>query len=109
MTDEYLNLKKKDPFADEFEGNGKDSNYVHIRIQQRNARKSITTVQGLPEDLDLKKIVKYFRKEFSCNGTIVDSELGKVIQLQGDHRQNIQMFLVREEICEKESIKIHGF
>lgn len=33
-------------------------NYVHIRIQQRNGRKSLTTVQGLASDLDLKKILK---------------------------------------------------
>jgi translation initiation factor SUI1 len=37
-------------------------NYVHIRIQQRNGRKSLTTVQGLAIDLDLKKILKALKK-----------------------------------------------
>lgn len=41
---------------------GEKSNYVHIRIQQRNGRKSLTTVQGLTIDLDLKKILKALKK-----------------------------------------------
>lgn len=41
-----------------------------IRIQQRNGRKSLTTVQGLPKSFDLKKTLKIVKKEFSCNGSI---------------------------------------
>lgn len=44
------------------EKGGSKSNYVHIRIQQRNGRKSLTTVQGLAIDLDLKKILKALKK-----------------------------------------------
>lgn len=88
---------------------GKGS-FVHIRIQQRSGRKTLTTVQGLAPDLNLKKILKYFKREFCCNGTIVkDPEMGKVIQVQGDQRQNISNFLTTENICEKSQIKIHGF
>jgi len=84
--------------------------YVHIRIQQRNGRKSLTTVQGLASDLDLKKILKALKKTFSTNGTILqDEELGKIIQLQGDQRKNVYEFLVKCHICEKNEVKIHGF
>jgi len=44
-----------DPFADEGDplGDSKDvgsqQNYIHIRIQQRNGRKTLTTLQGLPK------------------------------------------------------------
>lgn len=49
------------------------------RIQQRNGRKTLTTVQGLSADYDLKKIVRACKKEFACNGTIVEhSEYGEV-------------------------------
>lgn len=52
---------------------------MHIRVQQRNGRKCITTVAGLAEDLDVKKILKSFKKNFSCNGAIAkDTELGQV-------------------------------
>ena len=70
-----------DPFAD---ANAEDSGagtkeYVHIRIQQRNGRKSLTTVQGLKKEFSYNKILKDLKKEFCCNGTVVqDPELGQV-------------------------------
>lgn len=68
---------------------------VHIRVQQRNGRKSLTTVQGLPQRLDKKKILKALKKDFCCNGTVVeDSELGSILQLQGDQRKNVSQFLI---------------
>ena len=48
----------------------------------------------LTTEYDPKKLLKAFKKEFACNGTLVeDEELGQVIQLQGDQRQKISMFL----------------
>ncbi|KAG7113781.1 Protein translation factor SUI1 1 like protein [Verticillium longisporum] len=42
-----------------------------------------------------KKILKVIKKKFACNGTIVeDSEMGDVIQLQGDQRKAIHEFLI---------------
>ena len=130
--------------ADEDTGETKQSqNYIHIRIQrtfdlvqsalanvaqaqikisdlipitiERNGRKTLTTVQGLPKKFDQKKILKVIKKKFgessnvrqstessvltyarqACNGTIVnDTEMGEVIQLQGDQRKDVQEFLV---------------
>jgi translation initiation factor 1 len=70
-----------DPFA---EANAEDSGagtkeYVHVRVQQRNGRKSLTTVQGLKKEYSYNKILKDLKKEFCCNGTVVqDPELGQV-------------------------------
>lgn len=36
-------------------------------MQQRSGRKCITTVQGLADDLDLKRILKAFKKNFRCD------------------------------------------
>ncbi|XP_010272070.1 PREDICTED: protein translation factor SUI1 homolog [Nelumbo nucifera] len=100
-----------DPFA---EANAEDSGagskeYVHVRIQQRNGRKSLTTVQGLTKEFSYTKILKDL-KELCCNGTVVqDPELGQVVQLQGDQRKNVSTFLVQAGIVKKEHIKIHGF
>ncbi|KAF4478482.1 Protein translation factor sui1 [Colletotrichum fructicola Nara gc5] len=97
------NLKTIDPFADAEEGEGnnnpkKGQDYIHIRIQQRNGRKTLTTIQGLPKRFDQKKILKVIKKKFACNGTIVeDQDLGEVIQLQGDQRKNIHDFLVDKQ------------
>jgi len=73
-----------DPFA---EANAEDSGagtkeYVHVRVQQRNGRKSLTTVQGLKKEFSYSKILKDLKKEFCCNGTVVeDPELGQVCLL----------------------------
>jgi translation initiation factor 1 len=50
-----LTAHVKDPFAEEGDplGDSADvgstADYIHIRIQQRNGRKTLTTLQGLPK------------------------------------------------------------
>jgi hypothetical protein len=47
--------------------------------------------------------LKAFKKEFACNGSLVDDEdMGQVIQLQGDQRTKIHDMLVEEGISELE-------
>jgi translation initiation factor 1 len=86
---------------------------VHIRVQQRNGKKCITTIQGLDEDLDQKRICKHMRKLFNCNGNVVNNEdKGDVIQLQGDQRDNVRAFLLEQTVIEpheKDRLVIHGF
>lgn len=67
MTSTYfvlINFFFADPFADASKGAEDDvqDGLVHIRIQQRNGRKTLTTVQGLSSDYDLKKIVRACKK-----------------------------------------------
>jgi translation initiation factor 1 len=71
---------------------------IHIRIQQRNGRKTLTTIEGIPSKFDLKKILKVIKKQFACNGTIVnDEKAGGVIQLQGDQRNAVKDFLTAKD------------
>ena len=85
------------------------SNYIHIRLQQRTGRKSLTTIQGLNPNLDFEKINKALKKEFCCNGCVIENpDLGIIIQLQGDQRNNTIKFLIQEEIALPKMIKIHG-
>ena len=70
----------------------------------------MTTVQGISEDYDLKKITKAFKKEFACNGCVVDHpEYGEVIQLQGDQRDLVENFLQQCELATPDQLKKHGF
>ncbi|KAF9132641.1 Eukaryotic translation initiation factor eIF-1 [Mortierella sp. 14UC] len=106
------NLQSYDPFADL--GDSTDTTaqqeYIHIRIQQRNGRKTLTTIQGLPATFDQKRMLKIFKKDFACNGTLVeDPELGSVIQLQGDQRTKVLTLLVEEGGIDKKMVKLHGF
>lgn len=100
-----------DPFADTSEGgSGGNDELVHIRIQQRNGRKTLTTVQGINPKYDLKKIVKVCKKEFACNGTVVEHpEYGEVIQLQGDQRNHIKDFINKTGLAVQGQLKVHGF
>lgn len=102
------NIKNaNDPFSKK--ETGKDSSKIHIRVQQRNGRKCITTVQGLAEDLDVKKLAKALKKTFQCNGCVnQDPELGEILQLSGDQRTNVRDFFVDQEVCWDDQIVIHG-
>ncbi|KAH7112905.1 protein translation factor SUI1 [Dendryphion nanum] len=118
MSADIENLKSFDPFAEADDATGEtkttsQQNYIHIRIQQRNGRKTLTTVQGLPKKFDQKKILKVIKKKFACNGTVVEDEtMGEVIQLQGDQRKDVQDFLVDKKGglgLDNKTIKVHGF
>ena len=110
---------KIDPFGDASSSIKDDQNtddvnlgqgLIHIRIQQRNGRKTLTTVQGIIDKFDKKKLVRAFKKEFACNGTVIEHpEYGEVIQLQGDQRSNVCLFLTKIGIAKEEQLKIHGF
>jgi len=110
------NLKSFDPFAEADEELGEEKvtrSLIHIRIQQRNGRKTLTTVQGLPKKFDQRKILRVIKKKFACNGTtVIDKELGEVIQLQGDQRKLVMEFLIDKDQgleLDERDIKIHGF
>ena len=100
-----------DAFEEAGDANGvQTEEKVHVRVQQRSGRKCITTVAGLADDLDIKRICKAFKKNFSCNGAVQkDEDLGEVIQLSGDQRTNVKSFLVDQEICLADSVVLHGF
>jgi len=104
-------VNANDPFSSGSAGFSKGK--VHVRIQQRNGRKCITTIQGLEDDLDLKRICKAMKKSFNCNGNVAeDDEMGEVIQLQGDQRDNSKEWLLAQEIilpADADRIVIHGF
>lgn len=143
MTDQNIfNLRSADPFADvtgpsssESAATGgvtaqRSSNLIHIRIQQRSGKKTLTTVQvrpsiwfcfllirlvfsflqGIGEEFDKKLLIRALKKKFACNGTVVEHpEYGEVIQLQGDQRANVSQFLKEIGMCQAEQLIVHGF
>ncbi|KAJ2658553.1 Eukaryotic translation initiation factor eIF-1 [Coemansia sp. RSA 1200] len=99
-----------DAFEETTEEKETGMDYIHLRIRLRKSRKMLTTIQGLPEMFDYKKLVKYFKNTFACMGVIIDDKnYGKVIQLSGDQRQKVREFLIAEEIATADTIKVHGF
>ncbi|WWD16205.1 translation initiation factor SUI1 [Kwoniella shandongensis] len=109
---------------------GSKNDKIHIRLQQRNGRKTLTTIQGIDKKFNLTKIVKAMKTKFACNGTVVKAEEangeddspapagvkanhGDVIQLQGDQRIAAKQFLIDMGIVSakeaKDLIVIHGY
>jgi translation initiation factor 1 len=85
---------------------------IHIRFQISGSR-SITIIEGLDDDLDLIRISKNMKKSFSCAATVLkDTEENEIIQLQGDQRDNVKKWLLKQEVITeaeaKERIVIHG-
>ncbi|XP_052015998.1 eukaryotic translation initiation factor 1-like [Apodemus sylvaticus] len=105
------NLHSFDPFGDARKGDlllADAKDYIHIRIQQRNGRK--TLVQGIAEDYNKKKLVKAFKKQFACSGTVIEHpEYGDVIQLQGDQCRNACQSLLELGLGKDDQLKVHGF
>mmetsp|Transcript_39572 Transcript_39572/g.113005 ORF Transcript_39572/g.113005 Transcript_39572/m.113005 type:complete len:115 (-) Transcript_39572:52-396(-) len=104
-------------FSGKDDGRGK----VHIRVQQRNGRKSWTTVQGFPAQVrlpksggvlpvDFDKLLRALKKTFKTNGTLIkDDEHGTIIQLQGDIRKELAGFLIdATALITKDMVMIHG-
>jgi translation initiation factor 1 len=76
-----------------------------LSIQQRSGRKTLTTVQGIDSAYDLKKLVKALKKEFACNGCVVEHpEFGEIMQLQGDQRNSVARFLVSISLAREDQV-----
>lgn len=93
-----------------FENNFK--NKIHIKYQQRNGRKGITLIEGLEKYIErpiLKKIIKSWKKQLATNASVKYDDDNMIILLQGDKRNDISTYLVNNEICNKENIKMHGY
>ena len=88
------------------------TNKIHLRLQQLGKRK-LTIIQDLDSDLDFKRICKAMRKDFSCNGNVVeDDKMGFIIQLQGDHRDMVKKWFLDHEILTSKDLDrlvIHGY
>lgn len=108
---EIQNILPKDTDFEDDVKKSRPVSEIHIRIRQRNGKKTLTTIEGLADDLDLKKIAKAMRKTFQTSGAVIKTEShGEIIQFQGDQREKIKAFLVKYNIWEEPDppIKVHG-
>ena len=86
---------------------------IHIRFEKTKNRQ-ITLIEGMDDDLDLKRITKAMKKAFSCASSLhVDEKSQETyIKLQGDHVRDVQNWLIEQKIVEasevKDRIVIHG-
>jgi translation initiation factor 1 len=89
------------------------TNKIHVRAHQMG-RKWITTIEGMDDDLDLKRIARAMKGSFHCSAAVVtDEDSGEeVIKLSGNQKDDIREWLVAAEILtEREAtdrLVLHG-
>lgn len=65
--------------------------HIHVRIQQRNDRETLTTVQWVTDGYNKKKLVASLKRKFACTGTVIEHpEQEEVIQLQDEQSRTCQ-------------------
>ena len=84
----FTNFNSSNPFEEELVAS---TSKVHLRLTPRKGRKYITLITGLDDDVDLPALNKALKKALSCNGTVLED---RVLQLSGDQRAAVAMFLV---------------
>uniref|UniRef100_A0A452RZV3 SUI1 domain-containing protein n=1 Tax=Ursus americanus TaxID=9643 RepID=A0A452RZV3_URSAM len=103
MWSAFQNLHSFEPFADASEGDNLlpagTEDYIHVRVQQRNGRKTLTTAQGIADDYNKKKLVKVFKKKFACSGTVTEHP---------EYGENICQFLIETGQAKDYQLKVHG-
>ena len=79
---------------------------IHIRVQQQR-NKLITTIEGLPDYLDMARIARAMRKTLHCACKVIEAEA--VIQLQGNHTAVLKDWLLENEVIDKNAeVVVHG-
>ncbi|KAM0148450.1 hypothetical protein ACHAQE_009838 [Botrytis cinerea] len=122
MSPQINNLQSFDPFAEAGDVDLKQAKKIHVRAQQTQGRAKfgrdgkrkqhwVTTIEGLPEKFEKKKIVQHFKKTLACAGSVVKNETwGEVIQVQGDYRETVFQFLTGKTGLElsENVVVVHG-
>lgn len=101
MADEFNNFENT---FDDQEVTFEEEKII-IRIDKRNARKSISYIEGWNLELDeLKKHLKSLKTKLGCNGTVKNKKVNGndtiIFQLQGDKRNELLEYLTKQGINE---------
>ena len=69
----------------------KEEEKVKVSSIKKRFGKSVTTIEGISKDVDVKGVLKDLKTRLACGGTLKNG----VIELQGDHRKKIRDVLAR--------------
>ena len=69
----------------------KEKEKIKVFEERRRFGKSITVIQGLSKEMDVKKVLKELKHKLACGGTVKDNS----VELQGSHKKRIKEILVK--------------
>jgi len=76
------------------------NNKIDIYVKQRNGKKCITMIEGLPEDKE--------RKMLGCSCSVIGEKDVYILKLSGKDTVNIINYLTNNLDIKREDITIHG-
>ena len=72
---------------------GKEQQRIRVRLETRKWGKAVTIVDGISEkEANLSRLAQKLKSFCACGGTAKNDE----IILQGDHRDKVREYLIRE-------------
>ena len=83
--------------TDVFEEIAKSEQHIKVYTQTRRYGKKITLVEGFDKHVDIKEVGKKLKEKLACGGTAKNG----IIELQGDHRKKVKLFLVELGFAEE--------
>ena len=69
----------------------KSEQRITVKTEKRRFGKIITLISGFDKEVNVKELVKKLKNNLACGGTIKNN----TIELQGDHRKNIKVELIK--------------
>ena len=69
----------------------KEEEKIKVSSMKKRFGKSVTTIEGISKDVDVKGVLRELKTRLACGGTMKDG----VIELQGDHRKKIRDILAK--------------
>lgn len=69
----------------------KEEEKVKVTSIKKRFGKSVTTIEGISRDVDVRGVLRELKTRLACGGTMKDG----IIELQGDHRKKIKEILVK--------------
>lgn len=106
---EILNFKNNNNIFEEDEIENINKQTIKISVKQRKANKFLTIIEGIDTKYDYKNLLSDMKKDFQCNGAIVQNKKKEtVIQLNGNHKDKIYKFLIKNDLATSDMIKLSG-
>lgn len=69
----------------------KEEEKIKVSLIKKRYGKSVTILEGISKDVDVKNVLKQLKTKLACGGTYKN----KTVELQGDHKARIKELLVK--------------
>jgi translation initiation factor 1 len=69
----------------------KEEEKIRVSLIKKRYGKTVTVIEGISKDVDVKKILKELKTKLACGGTYKN----KTVELQGNHRVKLKDLMVK--------------